>query len=70
MKIKYENKGYRLITPCPHGYGYLSYGKWGPGAEHPVMVGSSICSLDCPYNEGVNMVAKICSCNYPNAVDK
>ena len=61
--IRYNQKDVRLTTPCPHSWGWISYGKWDVGAEKPVMVGSSMCELDCPYNGGVNKFLKTCICN-------
>lgn len=53
----------QLVTPCPHSFGWLRHGVWGVGAQRPVMVASSICELDCPYNCGVNRLVKICKCS-------
>ncbi len=66
MVITYKTdskKPTRLITPCPHSFGWIRYGVWDVGAEKPVMVGSSICELDCPHNGGVNKLYKQCVCN-------
>jgi hypothetical protein len=66
MIITYKTNGTKypkLVTPCPHSFGWISHGVWGLGAKSPVMVGSSICELDCPHNGGVNKLYKQCTCN-------
>lgn len=64
MRYKYQTKGYQFLTPCPHGFGWLSHAKWGPHSERPVMIGSPICSVDCPHNGGTDGFKKIVKCNY------
>lgn len=66
MIISYKTKGGKpseLITPCPQSFGWIKYAVWDVGAEKPVMVGSSICEFDCPYNGGVSRFLKQCICN-------
>jgi len=63
LKYKVNFKGTKIVTPCPHAFGWLRKGVWGLGAAKPVMVGSSICELDCPHNGGVNKAFRTCVCN-------
>lgn len=53
----------KLLTPCPFSFGWKKHGEWGLGAKKAVMVGSSICEMDCPYNGGVKKDKKQCICN-------
>lgn len=64
IKFKASKKRpYRLVTPCPHAYGYLGNREWGFGSNVPCMVGSAICEFDCSENRGVNRFLGECICN-------
>lgn len=64
--IHYKVNGTKIVTPCPHGYGFdHSKSEWGfVNAKKPVMAGCFICETECPKCGGVNKTARSVECNF------